>query len=183
MVGFSSCKKYTGTMWMIADSTPGDAKFEYLCIDDSTAIESLYKFYRAVIVIFGPHYLRGSNQEDTTCIMAQMMLKDFLECLKASITCTGHRRIAYFLGKIYANKGHIGYCSVMLEAMDDYDLWIWHLFFGMPGSDNDINMLKRPLVFARLVEGHAPSCNYEINSHRYTKSYYILDDIPQGGQH
>jgi hypothetical protein len=45
-------------------------------------------------------------------------------------------------------KGHHGYYSVVLEAMSDYDLWIWHSFFGMAGSHNDINMLKRSPVFS-----------------------------------
>jgi hypothetical protein len=33
------------------------------------------------------------------------------------------------------------YCNVVLEAVADYDLCIWHSFFGMAGSHNDINVL------------------------------------------
>jgi hypothetical protein len=62
-------------------------------------------------------------------------------------------------------KGRHEYCSVVLEAMADYDLWIWHTFFDMAGSHNEINMLQRSPVFSKLVEGHAPPCNYEINGH------------------
>jgi hypothetical protein len=66
---------------------------------------------------------------------------------------------------------------VVLEALPNYDLLIWHLFFGMAGSRNDINVLQRSLVFARFVEGHAPPCNYEIYGHQYTKGYYLTDRI------
>jgi hypothetical protein len=38
-------------------------------------------------------------------------------------------------------KVHKGGCSVVLEAMDDKDLWIWHAFLGMARSHNDINVL------------------------------------------
>jgi hypothetical protein len=41
----------------------------------------------------------------------------------------------------------MGECSVFLEAVADYDLWIWHAFFGMAGTNNDINVLQRSLVF------------------------------------
>jgi hypothetical protein len=30
---------------------------------------------------------------------------------------------------------------LVLEAVADKDLWIWHAFLGMAGSHNDINVL------------------------------------------
>jgi hypothetical protein len=46
-------------------------------------------------------------------------------------------------------KGRHGYCNVVLEAMADYDIWIWHSFFGMAGSHNDINVLQCSPVFSK----------------------------------
>uniref|UniRef100_R7W7D5 Uncharacterized protein n=1 Tax=Aegilops tauschii TaxID=37682 RepID=R7W7D5_AEGTA len=53
-------------------------------------------------------------------------------------------------------KGHVRACTVILEAVGSQDLWIWHSFFGMVVSHNDINVLQRSPVFARLAEGNNP---------------------------
>ncbi|XP_074367392.1 uncharacterized protein LOC141707871 [Apium graveolens] len=57
------------------------------------------------------------------------------------------------------------------------DLWIWHAFFGVVGSNNDINVLDRSPVFDDLLQGRAPKVNYTINANNYNMGYYLTDGI------
>ena len=74
-------------------------------------------------------------------------------------------------------SGHVHEPTIILEAVASYDLWIWHAFFGLPGSHNDINVLERSSVFALLSEGRAPPVNFSVNRNNYTMGYYLADGI------
>ncbi|XP_019100954.1 PREDICTED: uncharacterized protein LOC104789701 [Camelina sativa] len=73
--------------------------------------------------------------------------------------------------------GRSGSPTIILEAVADYDLWIWHAYFGMPGSNNDINVLKASNLFSKLAQGTAPPANYIIKGNKYTICYYLADGI------
>ncbi|KAK1606514.1 hypothetical protein QYE76_030187 [Lolium multiflorum] len=152
LVGFSSLQKCTVAMRMLAYGAPGDTADDYLRMAESTALDCFYRFCRAVIAVFGDYYLRSPTVEDTERILA-----------------TNEAR-----GNVQGSqKG----CTVILEAVATHDLWIWHSFFGMPGSNNDINVLNCSPVFSKLVEGHAPPVDYVINGRHYNKGYYLADGI------
>ncbi|CAN6204894.1 unnamed protein product [Urochloa humidicola] len=74
-------------------------------------------------------------------------------------------------------RGHCHDPIIILKAVASQDLWIWHAFFGMPGSHNDINVLQRSPLFRRLAAGDTPPVQFEINGHQYTMPYYLADGI------
>jgi hypothetical protein len=45
------------------------------------------------------------------------------------------------------------------------------------GSLNDINLLQRSHLLARLAKGDAPACNYTVKNHQYTQGYYLANVI------
>jgi hypothetical protein len=66
---------------------------------------------------------------------------------------------------------------VILEAVASHALWIWHALFGLPGSNNDINVLHRSHLFDILAQGEAPTVKYTLNGHNYYMGYYLADGI------
>ena len=61
-----------------------------------------------------------------------------------------------------------------MEAIADYNLWIWHAYFGMPGNNNDINVLD---ILSDLAQGIAPLAHYVIEGKNYNMCYFLADSI------
>ncbi|KAJ9551613.1 hypothetical protein OSB04_015658 [Centaurea solstitialis] len=116
-LGLSPLQKVTAVFRMLAYGQPADSTDEYVKIGQSTAIESMKRFCRAIVEIFSERYLRSPTANDVA-------------------------RLLYIGGK------------------KDYDLWIWHAYFGMPGTNNDINVLESSHLFSNLAQGIAPPARY-----------------------
>jgi hypothetical protein len=161
---------------MLAYGVAADQVDEYLRIGETTAIESLKRFVKAVVEVFGDEYLRSPNTNDLARLLAKGKERGFPGML-GSIDCMHWKWKNCPTAWHGMYSGHVHEPTIILEAVASYDLWIWHAFFGLPGSHNDINVLERSSIFAELAEGRAPPVNYSINNHDYTMGYYLADGI------
>jgi hypothetical protein len=66
---------------------------------------------------------------------------------------------------------------MILEAIVDQSLWIWHAFFGMPGGNNDINVLDRSPLVVDLLRGEGQDLAFEVNGSVYPHYYLLIDGI------
>ncbi|GJW98544.1 ALP1-like protein isoform X1 [Tanacetum coccineum] len=113
---------------------------------------SLNHFCSFVMEIFGPEYLRKPME--------------WFGCPDA------------FKGQ-YVRRDHGLNPSILLEAVVSQDLWIWHAFFGVDGSNNDINVLYQSPLFNDLKTGRAPKIPLVANGITYLWGYYLVDGIYQ----
>jgi hypothetical protein len=67
--------------------------------------------------------------------------------------------------------------TMILEAVATHDLWIWHAYFGMPGSCNDINVLQRSPVFSPYLRNHCSEVHFTVNGNSYDMGYFLDDGI------
>ncbi|XP_047306641.1 uncharacterized protein LOC124910061 [Impatiens glandulifera] len=169
-------KKITAALRMLSYGVTADFMDEYIRIGETTAIKSLRYFIQSVIDIFGPVYLRKPNSEDIIRLLKISEVRGFPGML-GSIDCMHWRRKNCSTAWKGMFTGHYHEPTIILEAVASYDLWIWHAFFGLPGSHNDINVLERSNVFCEITSGESYPVNYYINGHNYNTGYYLADGI------
>ncbi|XP_019184650.1 PREDICTED: uncharacterized protein LOC109179606 [Ipomoea nil] len=137
------------------DTIAADATDEYIQIGESTAIESLKRFCRAVAVVFGQRYLRAPDANDVARLLEIGERRGFPGIL-GSLDCmhwTWKNCPTAWAGQ-YAGRSREP--TIVLEAIADYELWTWHAHFGLPGSNNDINVLEASHLFANIANPLGP---------------------------
>ena len=174
--GFSPEQKVTAALRILCYGLPADATDDYIRMGKTTAFRYLRLFCTTIVDHFGPIFLRKPTQEDVERITAENAERGFPGML-GSIDCmhwTWHACPVEWAGQY---KGHYPKPTVILEASASYDCWFWHAFFGLPGSNNDLNVLYKSNIFEDLKKGFAPQCNFTINGNHYTQGYYLADGI------
>ena len=69
-LGLSSLQKITAAYMMLSYGVPANFMDQYIRIGESTIIESLRRFVRGIIEVFGDEYLRSPNEQDAARLLA-----------------------------------------------------------------------------------------------------------------
>ncbi|XP_071740538.1 uncharacterized protein [Rutidosis leptorrhynchoides] len=148
----------------------------YIPRDQEKAAENLWKDYFSDTP--KERYMRSFNAYDVERLYSKHEEKHNFKVMLGSIDCMHWewKNCPVALKEQYTRGDHKK-PTIMLEAVASYDLWIWHAFFGMAGSNNDINVLNQSPIFIKLKNRTIPPALFEINGNHYTKGYYLADGI------
>lgn len=175
-LGLATLQKTTVAIRMLSYGSSADSTDEYVRIGESTAMESLKRFCVAVDEVFGAEYLRSPTEEDIKKLYQEGEERGFPGML-GSIDCMHWEWKNCPTAYHGQYKGKEGVPTMILEAVASKDLWIWHAFFGLPGTLNDINVLDRSPVFRPYENGQSPEVPFAVNSRTYEMGYYLADGI------
>ncbi|KAI3741293.1 hypothetical protein L1987_58965 [Smallanthus sonchifolius] len=161
--GFTPIQKCTTAMRQLAYGSGSDELDENIKIAKKTTRICLYKFCKCIINIYGPKYLRKPTSSDIQKIYKHheevhglLGMLGSLYCMHWEWSnCPNAWRGQYMRGDHPAP-------TIMLEAVTSQDLWFWHAFFGVAGSNNDINLLNQSPLFNTLVNGTAPDSSFDL---------------------
>jgi hypothetical protein len=175
-LGHSTYQKVTAALRMLAYGIPADLVDDHLAMGESTAIMCVKRFVVAIVQVYGAKYLRAPNAQDTARLLEANAARGFPGML-GSIDCmhwSWKNCPAAWHGQF---KGHKKDATIILEAVADQETWIWHAFFGMPGSCNAINVIQRSPLMTRIALREGPQVEFEANGRKYNYGYYLADGI------
>ncbi|CAL1387952.1 unnamed protein product [Linum trigynum] len=154
-LGLSPKKKLTSALRMLAYGSPADQLDDYMRMGKSTVLEVFRKFCRAIVGMYSSTYLRAPTPADLRILLHKASQFRFPGMI-GSIGCmhwAWRNCPTSWTGKYL---GHNRKPTIILEAVASYNTWIWHAFFGPPGSNNDINVLGMSPVFDGVLNGSTP---------------------------
>ncbi|XP_004309380.1 PREDICTED: uncharacterized protein LOC101291587 [Fragaria vesca subsp. vesca] len=175
-VGLSTEQKLTCAMRQLAYGVTADFFDDYMDIAESTAIEILEHFTRAIWNVYHEHYLRRPTPADLRRLLDKAAERGFPGMI-GSLDCMHWQWKNCPTGWGGQYTGYKGKPTIILEAVASYDTWIWHTFFGLPSSLNDINVLGQSPLFNDLASCETPQVSYEVQNRHYGQCYYLVDGI------
>ncbi|XP_057808904.1 uncharacterized protein LOC131023382 [Salvia miltiorrhiza] len=154
-LSFSPIQKCTAAVRQLAYGTAADCCDEYLRIGETTALECLKKFCKAVVRIFGGTYLRWPTTADVQRIIAMHEARHGFPGMLGSLDCM-----------------HWGWKNCPVA---------WHSAYTrgdqVAGSNNNINVLHQSTLFNDVLAGHEAAVHFLANNSHHTQGYYLTDGI------
>ncbi|XP_047979258.1 uncharacterized protein LOC125221177 [Salvia hispanica] len=144
----TTLQKCTAAIRQLATGQTADLFDEYLHIGETTGGLCLMNFCKGVRTAFTDEFLKKPNSAD-----CQFLLQL-------------HEQAHRFPG--------------MLGSIDCMH-WQWknclRAYFGVPGSNNDVNVLNQSDLFSEVLNGKASAINFIANNRQYKMGYYLAHDI------
>lgn len=157
---------------------------DYFQISMSIARQSLIEFAHTLVTCNDPGispYIRKFSRSDILKVTDLHQCEHGVPGMVGSLDCM-HVRWA---NCPTAHKGqYVGAKkkpTLIMEAVADYNMWLWHINFGHAGSNNDINVCDKSSLRCSLFSGEWTNSkmdfDYYINGSTFKKLFFLVDGI------
>ncbi|XP_023742259.1 uncharacterized protein LOC111890367 [Lactuca sativa] len=177
-MSFSSIQNCAAALRYLGCAIAFNSSNEHLKVSEKTSVECVDWFYACVYEVFHEQYLRKPTQRDIERLYSTHEERHRFSSMLGSLDCThvAWEKCPNAL-RCQFTRGDIGEPTIILEVVASQDLWIWHAFFGVAGSNNDINVLGQSPIFNDIWTGKALDMTFIVNGHAYRYGYYLGDGI------
>ena len=170
---------------VLAYGEPPSCFMAYFNMSDRFASDCCDHFDTVMINVFKEEFLRFPSVNDLRAVVKYHKEIYGVPGMFGSLDCThtDWKSCPVAWQSSYKNR-HNGAPSLILEALCDHHLWVWHFAYGYAGSMNDLNvMAESPLLesflngdFERL-ETEANVVPYKVGTEEFKSLYLLADGI------
>jgi len=176
VLGLLSEQKLTVALRMLAYGSSADQMDEIARARKSTILEALTRFCHAVETLYSTNYLRSPMPAGYHRLLQKGEARGFSSMIR-SIDCMHYQWkncLSAWQGDYHNRKGNI---TFILLVVASFYIWVWHAFFGVPGAQNDINVLYQSPVLNQVLRGETNQITYTINNTVYEFLCYLINGI------
>ena len=148
------------------------------------ARDCCFKFDKGFRDIYASEYLRKPTASDLKAIDALHLRKHGVRGMFGSLDCS--HTVWKNCPKAWQGsfKGKEKKCTIVLEALCDYNLWFWHASYGHAGTANDKTILDVSSLFESFVDGsfsrveeEAAVVPFMIEGEQFSSMFCLVDGI------
>ena len=176
LIGLNSRQKITAVLRMLSLGVCVNAMDDYCRTRESTAMECMKWFHVAVRAKFGDHHMRQPTRADFEKHLSINAQRGF-PGMFVSLDCMYYQCKNCPVAWQCEFGDRDGNNSIILEAIADQSLHIWHMFFEISGSNNDVNVLDRSPLIHNMLTSEASDMTFEVNDEEYKRYHLLADDI------
>lgn len=172
--------KLVAALRVLAYGDASDRLDEYVELSKTTVHTAVASLVSIILDKYQAYYLRAPTTEDLKGIMSRNAERGLPGCI-GSLDCshwqwtncpTEHHGM-------YTKGGRGRQRTIVLETVCEEDLWVWHIFAGSPGSNNDLNVLAHSPLMVKVNRGQwpPPGLRFTVNGSSFRTPYYLVDGI------
>ena len=155
---------------------------DYFQMSESTGQKCIKRFTMAIAQDqdLKAHYLRPLNRVDARRVVQHHLDQHGVAGMIGSLDCMHLVWRTCPMAWHGQFKGKEKVATVVLEALADNTLWIWHANFGAPGTLNDINIWDRSPLYESFINGQFiedVDFEFELGGERFSKLWALADGI------
>ena len=175
-LGPSALHRLTAVIRILAYGIPFDAVKEYTRVSENIAIKRTYAFCDWLAAKYLDTHLGVWTPEAIDKELAINAERGFPGML-GSIDCTHWvwKNCPYPWQGQYQDRD--GNRSVIAEAIVGSDIYFWHVFLGVPVSQNDLHVLGVSSLFFKYLQSGAATRKFKIGDQEYTGLHFLADGI------
>lgn len=135
-------QKLVAALRVLSYGDAQDRNDEYIELSKTTVHNAVTRLISFILEKYEAVYLRAPSSADLRSITARNAARGLPGCI-GSLDCCHWQWTqcpVAFHGQ-YQKGGRGRQRTIVIETICDEDLWVWHIFAGAPGSNNDLNVL------------------------------------------